>query len=171
MSAGLAGVLFEIERHVAANGWDQPPRLYALVATADLRRREPALVASLGLGQATAAAITPVEQDPLPAEPLDDVLAGVGWPAEVLGCAVVTEAVVLPPGTEDEAPTHGGDPSEWAAGHPDRREVRMAVGVLRDGSRAATLRVRGATGAGDEVLGGPDLVPHLADALAATLVD
>ncbi|MGI8682794.1 MAG: PPA1309 family protein [Mycobacteriales bacterium] len=171
MSAGLAAVVAEIERHVAEDGWDQPLRLYALVATADLLRREPALAASLGLAEATTAALTPVEQDSLPPGPLDDVLAGVGWPAEVLGCAVVTEATVLPPGADGEAPPEGMDPAGWASRHPDRREVRMAVGVLRDGSRAATLRLRGTLGAGEEVLGGPDLVPNLADALAATLVD
>ena len=45
----------------------------------------------------------------------------------------------------------------------------MAVGVLRDGSRAAVLRLRGSDDAPDERVTGPDLVPGLAEALLATL--
>ncbi len=49
----------------------------------------------------------------------------------------------------------------------------MVVGVVRDGSRAAVLRLRGAgegePGAGDERLTGPDLAPALAEALLGTL--
>ena len=33
----------DTERHVAASGWDQPVRLFALVPTADLLEREPHL--------------------------------------------------------------------------------------------------------------------------------
>jgi hypothetical protein len=47
----------------------------------------------------------------------------------------------------------------------------MVVGVLRDGSRTATLRVRGVTDQPDDVVSGADLVPLLTDALAATLVE
>lgn len=171
MSGRLASVVAEIERHVAAGGWDQPPRLYALVSTADLVRRDPSLASSLGLVEATAAPLTPVEQDPLPDRPLDEVLAGVAWPAQVLGAAVVTEALVLPPAAEAAIPPGEADLAGWAGASPDRREVRMAVGVLRDGSRAAMLRLRGSTGVHDETLAGPELVPNLAAALAATLLD
>ena len=31
----LAAAVLEIEAHIAESGWDQPARLYALVATAD----------------------------------------------------------------------------------------------------------------------------------------
>ncbi len=164
----LGSVVVEIERHVAAGGWDQPSRLYALVPTAELVRQEPVLAATWGLVEGAGSPLTPVEQEQLPDEPLDDVLAGVAWPADVPGCAVVTEATVLPPGAEQDAPAGGADLTQWAARHPRRREVRMAVGVLRDGSRAAVLRLRGEP---DEVLTGPDLVPNLAAALAATLAD
>lgn len=163
----LATVLAEIEAHVAAGGWNQSPRLYALVPTAELLRQEPALAATVGLDRGGTAPITPVEQEELPGQPLDEVLAGIAWPAEVLGCAVVTEATVLPPGSEHEAPADAERSAEWAAGHPDRRDVRMAVGVLRDGCSAATLRLRGEP---DDLLTGPDLVPNLTAALAATLL-
>jgi hypothetical protein len=59
------------------------------------------------------------------------------------------------------------DVVDWASEHPQRREARLGVAVLRDGSRACTVRMRGQDE--DELLVGPDLAPDLADALAATL--
>jgi hypothetical protein len=82
----------------------------------------------------------------------------------------VHEVLVLPPDAEQEAPV-GADPVAWASGHADRREVRMTVAVLRDGARAAALKVR-PTGAGDDqpkAAFGEDLAPNLAAALLATL--
>lgn len=166
----------EIERHVHAGGWDQSTRLYALVDTAELIAGEPQLAQALGVEPDTpaGAALTPVEQEDLPDGPLDATLAGIAWPPEVLGCALVTEVVVLPPGAEEAAPDDA-DLATWAAGHPLRRDVRLAVGVLRDGSRAARLRLRSDEEAEpddeDDVLSGPDLAPNLADALLATLED
>lgn len=181
MAARLDVLVREVERHVAEGGWDQRPKLFALVETADLVRREPALAAQLGLAESVVppGSLTPVEQDDLGDRPLDEALARIAWPAEVLGCALVHEVVVLPPAAEEQLPADG-DPEAWAAAHPDRREVRMAVGVLRDGSRAAALRLRAAgDGSGDDgggtgeedVLTGPDLAPGLVAALAATLAD
>jgi len=164
----LTGVLTEIERHVGAGGWDQPPRLYALVDTTDLLAREPALSAQLGLDTAGGAPpLTPVEQDGLPEGPggsteLRDLLAVVAWPAEVLGCALALE-VMWGRGPEGEPAT----PAD-AAG-----EGRLAVAVLRDGRRAGVLRVRpraGEPGEGD-LIAGPDLALGLAEALAATLTE
>jgi hypothetical protein len=161
----------EIDQHQAAAGWDQPTRLYALVSTTELLRSEPALAVSLGLpADAAPDALTPVEQEELPTgAPLDDWLAGISWPAEVLGCVIAQEVLALPPSVEADVP-EGQDAVEWASTHPLRREVRMVVGVLRDGSRQCSLRVR-AINADDDVLTGPDLVPLLADALAGTLTD
>lgn len=168
----LEPVVAEVERHVAAGGWDQPTRLYALVETADLVAREPALARDLGLVAAAPGALTPIEQDDVPQGPLDDVLAGIAWPEEVLGCAVVTEAVVLPPGAEQAAPPglDAADLDAWAVAHPQRRDVRFAVAVLRDGSHAARLRVRGdSSPLADEVADDPDVAPNLVEALLATL--
>lgn len=173
--AALATALGEVDRHLAAGGWDQPPRLFALVKTADLLESEPALAESLGLATAPGddEGLTPVEQDSLPAgEPLDEWLAGIGWPAEVFGCALAQEVLALPPSVEADMPDDAGtDTVEWAASHPLRREVRMLVGVLRDGSRTSILRIRASAGADDDLVTGDDLVPLLADALAATLAD
>ncbi len=174
----LDAALSEVDRHLAAGGWDQPPRLYALVRTADLVRTEPALAQSLGLAStddmSDDANLTPVEQEsPQSDQPLDEWLAGIGWPGEVLGCALAHEVLALPPSAEAEIPdAYDADPVTWAAAHPQRREVRMLVGVLRDGSRASILRVRAATtDEPDDVVRGEELAPRLADALAATLVD
>jgi len=164
----LQDTLVEIERHVGQAGWDQPPQLFALAETADLLAREPALAASLGMiaNGVPAGALTPVEQDPLPDAPLDESLAQIGWPPEVAGCALVQEVVMLPPDAEDAMPQ--SDVLTWAADHPDRRDARLAVAVLRDGTRACTVRLRGAPEEA-ELLVGADLAPNLAAALLATL--
>ena len=168
MAEVLQETLVEIERHVADSGWDQPPMLFALARTADLAVREPAFAAQLGITvqELPDDALTPVEQDALPDGPLDESLARVAWPDEVAGCALVQEVVMLPPDAEHGMPRHA-DVVDWASEHPERREARLAVAVLRDGSRACTLRLRGAEET--ELLVGPDLAPALAEALAATL--
>jgi len=168
----LLEAIADVDQHLAQGGWDQPTRLYALVRTADLLASEPALAQTLGLPSTPDAhALTPVEQDSLPTgTPLDEWLAEIGWPAEVAGCALAQEVLTLPPSVEADLPPDA-DAVAWAVTHPLRREVRMLVGVLRDGSRAATLRVRGVADQPDDVVSGADLVPLLADALAATLID
>ncbi|HVE63614.1 MAG TPA: PPA1309 family protein [Mycobacteriales bacterium] len=163
----LTNVVVEIEQHVAVSGWDQPPRLYALVDTGELLEREPQLSSTLGVSPT--GPLTPVEQEALPDGVLDDVLAGLAWPDDVAGCALVNEVTMLPAELAAAMPSDV-DEDSWAAGHPGRREIRLAVAVLRDGTRAGCLRLRNAEGAADdEVLVGADLVPNLADALLATL--
>jgi hypothetical protein len=171
MNARLTRVAVDIERHVAAAGWDQPPHLYALVETEDLLRREPQLAGDLGLVSAPPGDLTPIDQGELPEhDTLDELLAGVTWPPEVLGTALTVERLMLPPGQEAELPADEQEALAWLSRHPDRQEVRLVVAVLRDGSRACALRMRSHD---DEhaVLSGPDLVPGLVDALAATLAD
>ena len=167
MAGGLTGLLLEVEAHVAEAGWDQPPQLFALVETAELLRAEPQLAETLGLVEALPGALTPIAQDPLPEGPLDEALARVSFGPQVLGVVLAHEVLVLPPAAEaalGDAP----DP-QAAAAHPDRREVRMAVAVVRDGSRACLLRLRGSDGEDDQRVGGEDLAPALAEALLATL--
>jgi hypothetical protein len=168
----LRRAVAEVDRHLAEGGWDQPTRIYALVRTGDLIASEPRLAQSLGLPTTPDAdALTPVEQEALPTgTPLDEWLGSIGWPTEVAGCAIAQEVLTLPPSVEAEVPP-GDDAVAWAATHPLRREVRMVVGVLRDGSRTATLRVRTTNTEPDDVVSGDDLVPLLAEALAATLLD
>ena len=74
---------------------------------------------------------------------------------------------MLPPGAEDEAPSEKIAVESWAAVHPDREEVRMVVGVLRDGGSACALRLR-SHDEDHEVITGPDLVPGLIAGLGDT---
>jgi hypothetical protein len=166
MPAALFHVVGEVEEHVAEAGWDQPPQLFALVDTEELLRAEPQLARTMGLVAAVPGGLTPIAQEPLADMPLDEALAGIVFGPEVLGVVLAHEVLVLPPAVESQL---GDDAVEQAATHPARRDVRMVVGVVRDGSRECVLRVRGRDGQADERLTGPDLAPALADALLATL--
>src|SRR5215213_8801333 len=85
----LTQVAVDIERHVAAGGWDQTPHLYALVETADLLRREPQLAGELGIVAAPPGDLTSIDQGDLPPhDSLDELLAGITWAPEVLGTAL-----------------------------------------------------------------------------------
>ncbi|WP_246234633.1 PPA1309 family protein [Streptomyces boluensis] len=175
MSASpLTRAVLEIDDYVAGIGWDQPARLFALVDTARLRTQEPGLAERLGLsGDAAAGTLTPIEQDELPAgNPLDEFLGTIAWPDAVVGCALSVERLMLPPSAEASVPEGLGEAelSKWVAEHPDRQEVRMTVAVLRDGARESALRLR-EKDTPTEVLTGSDLVPGLAEALAATFAE
>lgn len=161
----------EVEAHVAASGWDRPPALFALVRAADLARDEPEAAIRLGLDASDPDALTPVEQESLPAGELDEALARIAWPAAVAGCALTQEIVVLPPSVAEELGNRLDGPggAELAATHPDRREARLAVAVTRGGGRAAVLRLRAADGGTDDLVTAPDLAPNLARALLETL--
>jgi hypothetical protein len=166
--SALLAVVGEVEGHVAEAGWDQPPQLFALVDTVELLRAEPHLAETMGILAARPGSLTPVLQEPLEDGPLDEQLARIVFGPEVLGVVIAHEVVVLPPDAEGVLDRED-DPASVAAAHPQRREVRMAVGVLRDGRREAVLRLRGSEGAEDERVTGTDLVPGLAEALLATL--
>lgn len=159
----------EIERHAASVGWDRSPRLFALVPSAELLAAEPELASRLGMEpKPSASALTPVEQDDLTfEEPLEQLLAGIEWPQEVVGAALVLETVVLPGGTRED--TLGPGAARRAVDHPDREDARVAVAVHRGGERASALRFRRHDNDTD-VVTGADLAPALAVALATTLV-
>ncbi|TPQ21273.1 hypothetical protein FGD71_015995 [Streptomyces sporangiiformans] len=175
MAAGpLTRAVLEIDEYVSGLGWDQPARLFALVDTAQLRSQEPGLAERLGIGDdAAAGALTPIEQDELPAgTPLDEFLGTIAWPDAVAGCALSVERLMLPPSAEASVP-EGLDEehlAKWVAEHPERQEVRMTVAVLRGGKRESALRLREKDSA-TEVLTGSDLVPGLAEALTATFAE
>jgi hypothetical protein len=171
-ATGLRAAVVEAERHVAGFGWDQPPRLFALVRTRDLVAREPGLAAQLGdPAEIGADHYTAVEQDGLaPTSSIESMLGTLAWPPEVDGAAIALERLVVPPHAERELP---GDPEqavEHLAAHPDRRDVRLVAGVLRDGTAMCALRQRVHDDDG-AVAVGPDLVPGLVHALLATLTD
>lgn len=179
----LIAALVELEHHVGAAGWDQPARLFALVRTDELIAAEPGLAAHLGLrtsaegfpegalssieqedfrkvGGAAGAADAPGEAD------LPRVLARISWPDAVAGCALALERSFLPAGHEAELP---GDPvaaERYVAQHEHRQDLRLIVGVLRDGSAHALARLIDRP---DDLLSGPELAPGVVSVLAATL--
>ena len=151
-------------------------RVFALIRTADALARDPSLREQLPPDLVTTAErdpghITSVEQEDLPdADSLDDVLAQIAWPESVDGAAVVVERVVVPPEVERDLPAGTDAAVEHLMTHPAREDVRLAVGVMRDGTSSCALRTR--RNDDDLAVGsGPDLVPGLVAALAATLRD
>jgi hypothetical protein len=159
----------ETERHVAAAGWDQPPRLFALVRTAGLLDREPHLQAQLGQGEE--GGLTAIEQEGLPGtSSLESLLAQLAWPQDVDGVALAVERLVVPPEAERDLPQDPEQAAQALAAHPDRKDVRLLVAVLRDGESACLLRQRDHD-TDDKVASGPDIAPGLVQALSATLQD
>lgn len=159
----------DTERHVAAAGWDQPPRLFALVRTADLLQREPGLREQVG--RQDGESYTAVEQEGLPrTSSLESLLGRMAWPAEVDGVALAVERIVVPPEAEQDLPEDPETASEALAAHPMRKDVRLLVAVLRDGESACLLRQRDHD-TDDKVATGTDLAPGLVHALRVTLQD
>lgn len=173
--AALAEAVHEIERHVSGAGWDGPVRVFALVATGRALESEPGLESQLPAEVVARARrdpnhLTSVEQENLPAaESLEDLLARLSWPETVDGAAVVVERVMLPPEAEEAMPEDTDEALAYLMAHPDRQDVRLAVGVLRGGDSWCAVRTR-ANDADDAVGGGPELVPGLVHAVGATLL-
>lgn len=159
----LLRVVREIELHASGEGWNQPDRVFAVVDTAELIGREPQLAASVDPSQAW----TSIEQESVP-QGVEELLPSIVWPPEVGGCAVVVERLVLPPGADEQVPEDPDAARDYAADHPEREEVRIALAVLRNGETACALRLR-SHDADEEVLTGEDLVPGLVQLLRATL--
>ena len=132
----LVAALLELERHVGQTGWEQPPRLFALVRTDVLAAAEPALGAELGLRTTPdggpPGALTAVEQDDF---------AGSGdlvhdeWPETVFGCALACVRTFLPTAYEADLPEDPDAAAQVVAVHPQRQEIRVVVGVDRAGHR------------------------------------
>lgn len=161
----LRQAALEVEAHVASDGWDQSPRLFALVRTAELLAREPALAEQMG---DDAGVFTLIEQDNIPTDrSLEDLLTEIAWPDEVEGCAAVIERIMLPPEAEADLPDDPDDLADTVAQHPSRRDVRLVAAVVRDGSTHSAVRAREPDHA--ELLEGPDLVPGLIEHLLHTL--
>ena len=183
-SPPLRRAVLEVEAHVGSAGWDQPPRLYALVRTADLVAAEPSLADQLAVSlRDDPDGYTTIEQEDLPADqPLEEVLDDLEWPDAVHGCVVALERIMLPPEAEADLPDNPVELVQAVAEHPQRREVRLVAAVSREGDRHCAVRSRprlvdepvsGDAHAGEQVeselLEGPDLVPGLTDALRRTL--
>ncbi len=170
----LTAAVREVELHVARAGWDAPVRVFALVRTQRALAAEPSLADQLEPEVLASARTNPwhltsVEQEGLPAaDDVEQLLAQLSWPETVDGAALTVERVVLPPAAEAQMPTDPDAAVAYLMTHPDRADVRLAVGVLRDGTSWCAVRTR-AHDADDQVGGGPDVVPGLVAALRSTL--
>ena len=179
----LGSALRDVATYVGADGWNQPPALFALVPTHVLAAANPGLIDAGDDSE-----LSPVAQDPLRLDTddhhaeLEQVLATTSWPDAVAGCALVLQVVVVPP--EAEAALDSafepllGDPDaaeaaarEVARTHPGSRVARLIVGALRGGTQLVLMQLKPETGDEDsqELLTHPDLAPNLVAALASTL--
>lgn len=167
----LVAALVDLEHHVGTAGWDQPPRLFALVLTDAFAAAEPALAAEMGLRSTAQGgapeALTAIEQDEF--ETSGDLLGDLGqlsWPETVFGCAVSAERTFLPAGQEGDLPEDPDAAAAYVAVHPARQDIRVVVGADRAGHVHGVARL---VSQPDQLLGAEDLVPGLGAALAHTL--
>ena len=167
----------ETEAHVAAFGWDQPVRVFALVRTNEALAADPEVAELLDAATVEESRTDPellmvVEQEGLPAATdLGHLLAQLAWPESVHGAAISGERRVLPPAAQDEAEaiTDAAERLAFFQARPDREDIRMVVGVLRSGESWCALRSR--THDDDaSIYQGEQLVPGLTEALAATFL-
>jgi hypothetical protein len=138
--------MLEAESYVDDMGWGRWPQLYALT------------------DQSSTDALIPVAHERLPEGDLIEVLAGIHWPADVVGCVLVIELAALPPRSEHDAPVDADAAGQWASARPDGRPARLAVGVCRSGEHKCGLRVKGE----DEIQVRTELAGDLVTALLAT---
>lgn len=167
----------ETEAHVAAFGWDQPVRVFALVRTNEALAADPDIAELLDAATVEESRTDPellmvVEQEGLPAAAdLEHLLAQLAWPESVHGAAISVEQLVLPPAAQEEAEaiTDAAERLAFLQARPDREDIRMVVGVLRSGESWCALRSR--THDDDaSIYQGEQLVPGLTEALAATFL-
>ena len=133
--------MLEAESYVDGKGWGGLPQLYALTAQASTAAADDEFAA--GMSDARPDALVPVEQDQLPDGDLMVVLAGIRWPADVVGCVLVAELAALPPGSAGDAPVETPSAAQWTSTHPDGRPARLTVGVSRSGEHLCGLRIKG----------------------------
>ena len=167
----LVAVLLDLDRHVGRDGWDQPPRLFALVLNDVLAEAEPTLSRQMGLRTTRSGglpgALTAIEQDEFRSSgDLTRDLATLEWPETVFGCALATVRTFLPAAYEADLPAEPQAAAAAVAAHPQRQEIRVVVGADRAGNCHGVGRLASRP---EKVLGAPDLVPGLASALAHTL--
>lgn len=165
--ADLLQVAQETEQHVAADGWDQRERVFALVPTADLVAAEPSLADAL----AGAGRYSSIEQELPEGVELEEYLGRLAWPRSVTGCALAVERLRAAPADEgqtaDEAGgTASGDgPDDTASG---TEPVRLLVVATREGERFTLVRFA-AHDSDDAVAVGAEVGTDLQAALATTL--
>ncbi|WP_237565356.1 PPA1309 family protein [Ornithinimicrobium cavernae] len=167
LSEILTKAAADTERHVAKLGWDQAPRLFALVRTDALMDAEPGLRAQLA--GSPPEGLTSIEQEGMAqTSNIETMLGTLGWPDGVDGAAIALERIVVPPEAERDLPLNPTEATEALAQHPARRDVRLLAAVLRSGESVCLLRQR-EHDSDDAVAIGKDIAPGLVEALRATL--
>ena len=169
----LKETVLEIERECAKAGWSRGIVLYALVPTADVIESAPEMAAALA--DKSPSSLTAIEQEEVELTgTIEDFLGTISWSAEVFGAALVLERLIVneePPSNlvgELAGELEGEALASWVNEHG--QEVRMVVGVLRDGSQECVMRMR-AYDDENAIMAGPDLLPGMAEALALTFAE
>lgn len=165
--ADLLQVAQETEQHVAADGWDQRERVFALVPTADLVAAEPSLADAL----AGAGRYSSIEQELPEGVELEEYLGRLAWPRSVTGCALAVERLRAAPAAEGQT---ADEPDDTASGDgaddtaPGTEPVRLLVVATREGERFTLVRFA-AHDSDDAVAVGAEVGTDLQAALATTL--
>ena len=167
-AAALRKVTEEIEVGAASLGWDRPPALYALVPTAQLLATndvpEDVLASLREAWDGTPEHLSAILQDSIPNDELEEVLPKLAWPESVFGSALTVERIIVPPSVEDEAPDDPQEALDFISNHPARTDVRLTIGITREGDSWCAVRAR--TFDDPERVGkGENLVPALVEAL------
>lgn len=150
----LAQTVRELDAFVAISGWDQPARLFAVVAQTELAAQQPELVLDN-----TTSEFAFIEQDLDFADAdLVESLAKITWPDEVAGVALAVERLISLQPQDDADLTE-----ETKVG-----EIRILAVVMRSGANINAIRQR-AHDQDSDVAIATDLVPALNVALLQTL--
>ncbi|WP_242491674.1 PPA1309 family protein [Actinomyces minihominis] len=167
-SAALRKVTEEIEAGAARLGWDRPPAVYALVPTRQLLETpdipEDVLNDLREAWDGTSEHLSAILQDSIPNDELEETLPKLAWPETVFGSALTVERIIVPPEVEDEAPEDPEAALEFISSHPARTDVRLTIGVTRDGDSWCAVRARTFDDP-NRVGKGENLVPALVEAL------
>ncbi len=167
--ADLLQVAQETEQHVAADGWGQRERVFALVPTADLVAAEPSLADAL----AGAGRYSSIEQELPEGVELGEYLGRLAWPRSVTGCALAVERLRAAPAAEGETAgeasdaASGGGAGDTASG-TGTEPVRLLVVATREGERFTLVRFA-AHDSDDAVAVGAEVGTDLQAALGTTL--
>lgn len=163
----LRQVTGEIEAGAARLGWDRPAAIYALVPTTELMETPgipPDILENLQEAwDGSSTHLSAILQEDV-SEDVEEVLPQLAWPDTVYGAALTIERIMVPPAVEEEAPDDPEEALEFIASHPARMDVRLTVGVTRDGDSWCEVRMRDH----DDplrVAKGENLVPALVEAL------
>lgn len=175
MTSAIEHAVREIDSYVARGGWDGPVRLFALINSSSALAANPELVDQLPADVDLASAAQPdalfsVEQEELPPhESIEDLLAHIAWPEAVSGAAISLERITMPPEAEEEIPEDPIEAEKFVANDPRREDIRMVVGVMRNGDSWCTIRLRSHDTDAD-VVASADLIPEMIEAVRATFL-